>query len=288
MHNTSRELIVFTRWHEKDLIGRLMCSERCRMLESWSDIDKAESGEWLYLNYEALKASPATELDPRHEGEALWPEQQSAELLALKRNLDPARFEAMYQGHPTSHEGLLYSDKFQEYDTLPRDIVLRGNYTDTADLGEDYLASICYSVDSDGLIYVTDVVYTQEAMETSEGRVADMLKRNDTRRAVIESNNGGRGFARAIQRLAPKVRVEWFHQSGNKEARILSNSATVLHLVRMPRGWHLLWPELYAHLTTYKRLFRANRHDDAADAITGIVEREAGTGEGRWQRMRFI
>lgn len=289
MHNTSRELIVFTRWHEEDLIGRLMCSERCRMLESWSDIDKVESGEWLYLNYEALKASPATELDPRHEGEALWPEQQSAELLALKRNLDPIRFEAMYQGHPTSHEGLLYSDKFQEYDTLPRDIVLRGNYTDTADLGDDYLASICYSVDSDGLIYVTDVVYTQEAMETSEGRVADMLKRNDTRRAVIESNNGGRGFARAIQRLAPKVRVEWFHQSGNKEARILSNSATVLHLVRMPRGWHLLWPELYAHLTTYKRLFRANRHDDAADAITGIVEREAGTGsEGRWQRMRFI
>ena len=113
--------------------------------------------------------------------------------------------------------------------------------------------------------------------------------RNDTRRSIIESNNGGRGFARAVGRLVPKVRIEWFHQSGNKEARILSNSATVLHLVRMPRGWHLRWPEFYAHLTTYKRLFRANRHDDAADAITGIVEREAGAnGSGKWQRARFI
>ncbi len=289
MHNTSRELIVFTRWHEEDLIGQLMRSERCRMLNTWSDINNVENGEWLYLNYEALKASPRTELDPRNEGEALWPEQQSAELLHTKRNLDPVRFEAMYQGHPTAREGLLYSDKFQEYDTLPRDIVLRGNYTDTADLGEDYLASICYSVDSDGLIYITDVVYTQEAMETSERQVAEMLTQNDTRRAIIESNNGGRGFARAIGRLAPKVHIEWFHQSGNKEARILSNSATVLHLVRMPRGWHLRWPEFYAHLTTYKRLFRANRHDDAADALTGVVEREIGSSRGRnWQRATFI
>ena len=289
MHNTSRELIVFTRWHEEDLIGTLMRSEKSRMLNSMKDIDEVESCEWLYLNYEALKASPATELDPRHEGEALWPEQQSAELLQQKRNLDPARFEAMYQGHPTSREGLLYSDKFREYDTLPRDIVLRSNYTDTADTGSDYLASICYAVDSDGVIYVTDVVYTQEPMEISEGRVADMLTLNDTRRAVVESNNGGRGFARALQRLAPKVRVEWFHQSGNKEARILSNSATALHMLRMPRGWHLRWPEFYAHLTTYKRLFRANRHDDAADAITGIVEREVSSSvEGRYQRLRFL
>ena len=126
-------------------------------------------------------------------------------------------------------------------------------------------------------------------MEISEGRVADMLTLNDTRRAIVESNNGGRGFARALQRLAPKVRVEWFHQSGNKEARILSNSATALHMLRMPRGWHLRWPEFYAHLTTYKRLFRANRHDDAADAITGIVEREVSSaGEGRHQRLKFL
>jgi predicted phage terminase large subunit-like protein len=289
MHNTSRELIVFTRWHEEDLIGRLMRCERCRPLNALNDIESVEAGEWLYLNYEAIKASPPTELDPRHEGEALWPEQQSRELLEQKRNLDPAHFEAMYQGHPTSREGLLYSDKFREYDTLPRDIVERSNYTDTADTGSDYLASICYSVDSDGVIYVTDVVYTQEAMEISEQLVAQMLTNNDTRRAVVESNNGGRGFARALQRLAPRVRIEWFHQSGNKEARILSNSATALHLIRMPRGWHLRWPEFYAHLVTYKRLFRANRHDDAADAITGIVEREARTsGESQHRRLRFL
>lgn len=289
MHNTSRELIVFTRWHEDDLIGTLMRTEPCRMLRSWDDIAEVGPAEWLYLNFEALKASEPTPLDPRAEGEALWPEQQSSELLLSKRRLDPVRFEAMYQGHPSSREGLLYGDNFREYESLPRDIVARASYTDTADMGDDYLCSVAYAIDTDGVIYVTDVVYSRESMEHTERLVAAMFKANDTRRAYVESNNGGRGFARSLQRQAPTVRVEWFHQSGNKEARILSNSATVLHTIRFPRGWNMRWPEFYAHLTTYRRLFRANRHDDAADVLTGIVEREVtASSSGRWHRVNFL
>ena len=289
MHNTSRELIVFTRWHEDDLIGTLMRTEPCRMLRSWDDIAEVGPAEWLYLNFEALKASEPTPLDPRAEGEALWPEQQSSELLLSKRRLDPVRFEAMYQGHPSSREGLLYGDNFREYESLPRDIVARASYTDTADMGDDYLCSVAYAIDTDGVIYITDVVYSRESMEHTERLVAAMFKANDTRRAYVESNNGGRGFARSLQRQAPTVRVEWFHQSGNKEARILSNSATVLHTIRFPRGWNMRWPEFYAHLTTYRRLFRANRHDDAADVLTGIVEREVtASSSGRWHRVNFL
>ena len=289
MHNASRELIVFTRWHEEDLIGTLLRNEPCRELRSMADIDEAGSDEWLVLNFEALKSSAPTELDPRKEGEALWPEQQSVELLQSKRRLDPARFEAMYQGHPSSKEGFLYGDNFREYELLPRDIVTSACYTDTADAGDDYLCSIAYSVDTDGIIYVTDVVYSREPMEHTERLVAAMLSEARTRKVYVESNNGGRGFARSLQRLLPKVKVEWFHQSGNKEARILSNSATVLHTIRMPKDWHLRWPEFYAHLTTYRRLFRANRHDDAPDALTGVVEREVRDVAGnRWQKVRFL
>ena len=126
-------------------------------------------------------------------------------------------------------------------------------------------------------------------MEHTERLVSAMFRTNNTLRAAVESNNGGRGFARALQRLSPKVHIEWFHQSGNKEARILSNSATVLHMLRMPSDWHLRWPEFYAHLTTYRRQFRANRYDDAADVLTGIVEREVTpSSSGKWHRARFI
>ena len=289
MHNSSRELIVFTRWHEEDLIGRLIKNEPSRVIKSWSDIEEANEQEWLVLNFEAIKTSPPTEIDPRKEGEALWPEQQSIELLEAKRRLDSNQFEAMYQGHPTSREGLLYGNNFRTYSALPRDIVTRASYTDTADTGDDYLCSIAYSVDTDGTIYVTNVVYTKQPMEETERLVAAMMSAEDTRIAYVESNNGGRGFARALQRLAPRIRVEWFHQSGNKEARIISNSATVVHNIRMPEDWHLRWPKFYADVTTYRRLLRANRHDDCADALTGIVEREIGSAnESSWRRFRFV
>ena len=274
MHNASRELIVFTRWHEEDLIGELTRREPTLMLTEWSQLDAIDSNTWVYLNFEALKASPPSEIDPRQLGEALWEEQQNCSLLEAKRRLDPLRFECMYQGHPSSREGLLYGDSFAEYDELPRDLVRLSNYTDTADTGDDYLCSMCYAVDTDGVIYITDVVYSRESMEITEGLVAQMLVESGSRTALIESNNGGRGFARAVQKLAPATRVEWFHQGGNKEARILSHSATVLHNLRLPRNWRQRWPELYNHLTTYRRQFRANRWHDAADVVTGIVEHE--------------
>ena len=289
MHNASRELIVFTRWHEEDLIGTLAAREPVIGLADWTQLDDLPADTWLYLNFEALKASPPTGIDPRTPGEALWEAQQGRALLEAKRRLDPLQFESMYQGHPSSREGLLYGANFAEYDDLPHEIVRRANYTDTADTGDDYLCSLSYAVDADGVVYVTDAVYSREPMEVTEPLVADMLLRSGTRQAVVESNNGGRGFARSVQALAPGVRIEWFHQGGNKEARILSNSATALHVVRFPRGWNLHWPELYAHLTTYRRRFRTNRWHDAADVVTGIVEREAaGQARGRVRGVRFL
>ena len=275
MHNASRELIVFTRWHEEDLIGTIINKEPWREFRSFDDLASLDKNEWLYLNFEAIKSSAPSEIDPRQIGEALWEERHSAELLEQKRKLDSLRFECMYQGHPSSREGLLYGDSFIEYSTPPRDIVKYANYTDTADTGDDYLCSICYTVDTDGIIYIVDVVYSREPMEVTELKVAEMLSQNKTRIAFIESNNGGRGFARAIQRYVPTTKVEWFHQGANKEARILSHSATALHLLRFPIGWKQRWFELYSHLTTYRRIFHSNRWHDAADVITGIIEKES-------------
>lgn len=275
MHNSSQELIVFTRWHEEDLIGMLSRLEPCVELSEWADVDIVPDGGWLHLHFEAIKSGQPTEIDPRRAGEALWSERQSVELLEAKRRLDPMRFEAMYQGRPTSRGGLLYGDGFSEWDTLPDHIVRRANYTDTADLGDDYLCSVSYAVDADGVVYVLDVVYSREPMEVTEHLVADMLQRSEVRSALIESNNGGRGFARAVQRLVPRVKVDWFHQSANKQARILSHSATVVHNIRFPRGWAQRWSDMYAHLMGYRRDFNSNRWHDAADVLTGIIEQEA-------------
>lgn len=135
MHNFSGELIVFTRWHEEDLIGTLCRREPFVEFTDWAQLDTLPPDTWLYLNFEALKTRPPSPVDPREPGEALWEELHGAELLRGKRRLDPVRFECMYQGRPSVREGLLYGDNFLTYEELPRDIVRRANYTDTADTG---------------------------------------------------------------------------------------------------------------------------------------------------------
>lgn len=274
LHNDSQELMVFTRWHEDDLMGKIMARESVEELTEWAQLDTLSSDRWLHLNLEAIQESEPTEIDPRPLGAALWPERHGIALLDAKRRIDRLQFDCMYQGRPASKEGLLYGDNFRTYQDLPREIIRKSNYTDTADMGDDNLCSICYCVDKLGDIYVTDILYTQEPMEVTEPATAAMLKRNATPEARIESNNGGRGFARAVQALMPGVRVEWFHQGTNKEARILTNAQWVVARIRFPADWALRWERFYNHITTYKRLFRANRWHDAPDVLTGIIETE--------------
>ena len=287
-HNNSSELIVFTRWHDEDLIGSICQKEEWEPLTRWEQLDTTPPHKWLYLNFEAIKSSATSDIDPRTEGQALWPERQSSELLEQKRSLDPLRFECMYQGHPSAREGLLYGDNFKTYSSLPLATMRHASYTDTADTGDDYLCSICYATAPNSPIYITDVVYSREPMEVTEPLVAVMFTDNSTSLATIESNNGGRGFARAVGKLAPTVKIEWFHQSENKEARILSHSATVMQNILWPEDWQRRWPELATHLTTYRRQYRSNRWHDAADVITGIIEREINCRHRSTRQMTFV
>ena len=276
LHNDSQQLIVFTRWHEDDLIGRL---EQLGKVKTITDLDELNTvelkhDEWFKVNFEAIKESEPTEIDPREKGQPLWPNRHSKESLLSSKEMDVEKFECLYQGNPTSAEGLLYT-RFKTYDQLPELKIIK-NYTDTADTGQDKLCSIVYGLslsETDKHIYIKDVLYTDEAMEKTEPKTIDLLNKNNVNIANVESNNGGRGFARVVDK-GTKTNVQWFHQSSNKEARIFSNSATVNNRIVMPKDWFLRWPEFYSDVTKYKKLFKANKFDDAPDTLTGIVEME--------------
>lgn len=285
LHNDSQEIVVFTRWHEDDLIGRLMHSEQVVDIESLGDVHNLGRQTWVRVNFEALKRGTPSGLDRRSSGEALWSARHSAELLEQKRRLDSVVFESLYQGNPVSKQGLLYPE-FQTYDAHPQGRVL--NYTDTADMGEDRLCSICYTVGADRCINVVDVIYSSQPMEITEQLVAQMLLKWDVRQALVESNSGGRGFARAVQSLVSSCAVRCFHQSANKESRILTNASMVGMRIIMPCDWRRRWPEFAADVTAFKRVFRANRHDDAADALTGIIETEFGKATRKIQTINFM
>ena len=287
LHNNSQELIVFTRWHTDDIIGRLERIEPIIDMKAWSDIDNIPDGAWLRINFEAIKTSEKTEIDPREIGEVLWPSRHSLKNLLARRKLDKVQFDCLYQGQPGSAVGRLlqpfktYTD-WHEYGTL----ISKGNYTDCADEGSDYLCSICYNklvsrtaTDETGkpviFIAVTDVVYTDEPIEVTTSSVPMMLNREGTQYANIESNNGGRAFATIIE---PKTRAKifWFTQTKNKESRIITNAGLVNYHIIMPFDWETRFPLFYEHTTNFLRNFKANAHDDACFAAGTKVMTQYG------------
>ena len=114
-------------------------------------------------------------------------------------------------------------------------------------------------------------------MEQTEPATAKMLYKNKVNKVKIESNNGGRGFARSVKSIleqeykSNRCIIKWFHQSKNKQARILSNATWVMEHIYFPVGWQNSWPEYYEAMTKYQREGK-NKHDDAADATTGVCE----------------
>ena len=284
LHNNSQELMLFTRWHEDDLIGRLELEEQVIEIKSLRELDNIPQGAWVKINFEAIKDTEPSELDPRQPGDALWSNRHNRVTLEEKRAIDKLLFDCLYQGKPASKEGMLYQS-FKEYFNVDKVGVVtgKGNYTDVADEGSDYLCSICYDVvrtnkvDEKGrpfiAICVTDIVYTQEPVEVTSELVPAMMDRNKTRYANIESNNGGKAFSIIIQKKT-KTQINWFHQSGNKESRIMTNAGLVMQHIMFPPKWQSRWPRFYSDLISFKKHFAANKRDDAPDTVTGIVEKE--------------
>jgi predicted phage terminase large subunit-like protein len=270
LHNDSQQLIVFTRWHESDLAGRL--------LEQQGTHDPVTNPNgWVVVIYQAIKVGKPTDYDPREEGEPLWPERHNLEKLVATRNRNPHVFESLYQQDPKPVEGLMYESPFKEYDIIPAAVKkIRKNYTDTADTGTDYLCSIDY-IETDTANYVLDILYTQKPMEYTEPKTAEMLTKDQIQEANIESNNGGRSFARAVEKQCRilgnnRTKIKWFHQSEKKSVRIFTRSAEVQNLTYFPRGWQRMWPEFARAITSYMKTGN-NAHDDGPDALTGTIEK---------------
>lgn len=279
LHNDSQELIVFTRWDENDVIGRL--EKQNKVLELDYDkpieetLDKLGRDIFLKINFEAIKTGGPTLLDPREPGQVLWDSKHSIEKLEETRSLDVKKFDALYQGNPKNKEGLLY-DEFNTYVKPPQLKIIKA-YCDTADKGKDYLCSIVYGVpldSKDEKLYVLDVVFTQKPMEETEIMVSNQYNAYNVNEVRIESNNGARSFARTIDSMTNNsVVIKSFHQSKNKEARILSNSAAVNRTMVMPFDWKTKYRDFYLDISNFKRDFR-NSHDDAEDCLTGCYESE--------------
>lgn len=259
--NDFKIIIIMTRWSTKDLAGYVL----------------ANYDNVVHINYKAVQ----------DDGAMLCEAILSYKDYKIKtKNMNKDIVLANYQQEPIDVKGRLYSH-IKTYTDIPRDSKGNNlfkyilNYTDTADTGGDYLCSICYGM-YESTYYILDVLYTKEPMEVTEPATAQMLTNNNVGNALIESNNGGRGFSRNVIRELKSLgnthtKIQWFFQSKNKTSRILSNSTGVMQNVLFPVNWEDRWPEFAEAIRKYQKEGK-NAHDDAPDALTGVYENDKPKG----------
>jgi len=253
----SIDIINHTRWNTLDLCGRVMDS---KMGHKWLKLS-------IPVEYNGELTCPS--ILPREDFED------------LRDNMDTNIFRANYYQEPIDVKGRLF-ETIKTYESLPENTERIIGYCDTADEGSDFLCCIVGAV-KEGEGYITDILYTQDNMTVTEPQTAEMLVRSDCADCLIESNNGGKGFARSVEKIiwekfkTRKVNIKWRHTSENKMARILTGATFVMQHIYFPEKWANRWPDFYTHVMGFQKAGK-NEHDDGVETLVEFGKRISGDG----------
>ena len=168
-------IIIGTRWHPDDIIGRLT--------DPSSDFyDPDEAAEWRIIDLPAL----AREDDPlgRKPGEALWPARFGAAFLNSIRRRDPRGFSALYQGRPNPEGGTFFHEKWlttYRREELPQNlrIYAASDHAVSLTKGSDKTCLLPVGIDEDDNIWVLpDVIWrNMNAEQTVEAMLQIIRQR---------------------------------------------------------------------------------------------------------------
>lgn len=146
-----RVLLIQTRWHEDDLIGRLTDPHN-------PSYNYAEAARWEVINLPAL----ANQDDPlgRKPGEPLWPRRFSTSFLANTRDQDNRGFSALYQGEPAPESGLFFGPEdiveYQSMDEVPKNLRFYGasDHAISTEQWADKTVLMVFGVDEDDNVWI--------------------------------------------------------------------------------------------------------------------------------------
>lgn len=268
-----KECHIQTRWSVNDVVGHLQ--------ELYEDDPRAE-----FINVPALDENGESNFDyPYGLG-------YTKEMLAdIEQSFDDASFKALYMGEPLEREGrLIHPDELRRYFQLPErepDAIISA--CDTKDRGEDFcVMPVAYQYGND--FYIEDVVCDNGKPEIVESKLVEKLLKHKVQISQFESNAAG---GRVAQKIQDEVRnrggitkITTKYNQKNKETRILTASPYLKE--------HFLFRDDSVTKTDkeYRRFMgqmcsytmgARNKHDDANDAISQLVDMVQNMSVGKVQ-----
>ncbi len=238
-----------TRWHDDDLTGRLLESE------------KNGGDKWEVICLPAIDEN----------NEALWPEWYPLDRLEQIKSVLPSRdWNSLYQQNPIPEEGDFFKkDWFAEYDGAPSNLRIYGA-SDFAvtDGGGDFTEHGIIGVDQAMNIYVLDWWFGKTSPDVWIDKLCDLVIEHKPIKWFGESGVIRRSIEpsmlkRMNERDAYGV-IEWIASINDKATRARGIQARAsMGKVFFPKN--AKWKE---HVMTQLFRFPAGKHDDAVDVLS--------------------
>lgn len=257
-------LIIMTRWHPDDIVGRLTDPEN-------PNYSAEEAKGWRIINLPAI----AEDDDPlgRAPGEPLWPERFDLDFLKQQQRLDPLGFSALYQQRPTVADGTLFQrENIRFYDKAPPDlrIYCASDHAVSTDQRRDATVLLTVGVDREDNIYVLDCWWQRQPTDVVVEAMLNILRLRKPLLWFAEkghiSKSIGPFLKKRMQEEGVHGNIREMTPAGDKETRAQSIAArTSMGKVLFPRS--AFWSE---KAINEMLAFPNGTHDDFVDALAYI------------------
>lgn len=303
IHNNSAMIVVHTRWHEDDLIGRLCDPDHPLRNKDYIGI----ADDWTYINLPAVvddpKLAEALGLTLRVQQDelvrsqfgvkpiaALWPEKFDLEFLAKRKRMDKRGFTALRMGKPSPEDGDYFkaADLVEYYSPaeLPRSLRKYGasDHAVTEKQKNDASVIGCVGIDENDDIWVLpDLVW--DRMET-DGIVEALLAQFKAHKPLLwwmESENISKSFGPFLRKrmYEEKVYVAIDPVTVSKDKK--SRARSIQGRMQMRKVHFPAFAPWWADAKNEVLKFPYGTHDDFVDWLAhigqGLTKENSATAE---------
>ena len=238
-------IVVMTRWHQEDLVGRLLKQAK----------EDPAADQWQILHFKAMA-----------DGQALWPEMYPLSVLERIRSSIGGRvFESLYQGNPTVAEGQIIKREWWKYFREPPKFERTIHSWDTAfkDKSQnDYSVCTVWGEAGNGY-YLLDVWRDKVEFPELKRVAVALYERDKPDLVIVEDKASGQSL---IQELQRNTRIPVLPVKVDRDKVARAYAATPLI-----EAGKVLLPELAPWLFDYIEelsAFPNAAHDDQVDSTT--------------------
>jgi len=175
-------IIVMTRWHQDDLVGRLL-----KRAKEDPDADK-----WKVLHFKAIE-----------DGQALWPERYPLDVLEnIRASIGSRAFESLYQGEPSIAEGNIIKREWWRYYKVRPEFKRKIHSWDTAfksKSSNDYSVCTIWG-ETDNGFYLLEVLRQRLEFPELKRAVVAAYDRDRPTAVLIEDEASGQSLIQELKR----------------------------------------------------------------------------------------